>query len=179
MAIHSIVVQCGSKWWTTGLSGGEFIIHSWKTSYSYCLSPLASSPHQLWKTSGDHSSCCPSHYTWSLSSVSAYWLHGCMERLQQTHILAFCSSSSTAFIAMPFLVLRSLVPPPTATYAHFHQGIEARWRRPELAETDAENSPTAGRMKIHCCGEVCDHKGQSELDTSTEVWSRVFVSFHR
>lgn len=33
---------------------------------------------------------------------------------------------------------------------HFHHSSEARrkWRRPGLAETDAENSPVAGRMKI-------------------------------
>lgn len=46
-----------------------------------------------------------------------------------------------------------------------------------LLKKVAENSPTAGKMKILCSGEVCDHKGQTELDTSIEVRSRVFVSF--
>lgn len=58
--------------------GGVFITHSWETNSSYCLSPLASSPDQLWRSSGDHSSCWQSHYTCSSSSVVAYWLHGCM-----------------------------------------------------------------------------------------------------
>lgn len=42
-------------------------------------------------------------------------------------------------------------------------------KRPGLAETDAESCGFADKMKTVLSGDVCDHEGLSELDTSVEV----------
>lgn len=67
--------------------------------------------------------------------------------------------------------LRSLYP--HHFFAPFHWGTEVRWR-PGLPAADAENSLSAGRTKS-----LSGRSKPSELDTSTEVWSRVFVSLRR
>lgn len=154
----------------------RFIIRSWE---SLIASHLSSSPDQSWRSSGDHVSCWQSHYTCNSSRDSTYWLHGCMERLQQTHCPSFISSSPTTIRAMPISVLGFNLPLFAAIFAHFfHQGPVELRRRSGLVETDAENSPTAGTMKT-LISRKCDHKGCSELDTSRKVWSRVFIPLHR
>lgn len=159
-------------WWRWKRKWGEFIIHIWETNCSYCLLPT----HQInfggpleTTAAADRVTIRVAFQVFLLIDCTGAW-RGCYKPI-----------ALPSALLTPFTVLRYPLPPPTAIFALFQQGMEARrgWRRPRFAETDAENSPIASRMKILYSREVCDQKGQSELDTSAEVWSRVFVSFSR
>lgn len=139
-------------------------------------------PDQLWRTSGDHHRCWQSLYTCSSSSVCSYWLHRCTQRLHPTNLPVLCPSTfdSDAILCPQTFAASSKQTVGFFTWAQKKEGD--RRGLGLLRQMPKITLLLLVKKKIFCSGKrkrMCDHKGQLELDTSAEVWSRVFVFFHR